>query len=533
VRHLRIFLSFSGKDNRFIRCLLARLSALRLEPWDYSSEGQELPGGSNISRSLEDRITKSEIFLPIISPNSFASRYCREEVNYALHYNQKDHLQIIPIVSSSCPEAGTDWPEPYRQLARIIHYRVHFASPGSLERALKRLCDDFHVPYMPPILGDARLPFMKRFHDELQSKIPHRKGREGRENSVYRRLMQVQQEFEVAVKARDYPKALERIQFIIISCEHEFPRTPFYYPYIVKGVCEICMGRMIEATETLKRITSHPLLDENAFGAMGYIKYQQGAYHDAMLYYREASRRDPADAAALYGEVMNAILCGEPIDVDLVFSKLEHSRIQVPDDRCKIKTLKALALAYSHRLQEAKQLFLTLINDARVEPETLINFAGVLIDLGEEKEALTMLKSFESRFSDSTAFLYYLTQLSSELGEISNSLHYLDILTMRHPKDRKYWITKAILLWRVDNHAEAQKVAAEVLNSRNFSLPETADDFYYDGFANWILQHPELADYDFSRSGKPPDDHYSHHLSLSRIHKHSSLDIPCQRGPQS
>jgi tetratricopeptide (TPR) repeat protein len=530
VRRLRIFLSFSGKDNRFIRCLLARLSALQLVPWDYSSEGQELPGGSSISRSLENRIAQNVVFLPVISRNSFASRYCREEVGYAVNRAKSSHFQIIPIVSSACPEAGADWPDPYRRLAGIIHYRVQFASPGSLERTLKRLCDDLHVPYMPPILGDTRLPFMKRFHAELRSKIPYRKGREGRENSIYRRLLQVQQEFEVAVKARDYLMALERINFIIMSCEYEFPRTRFYYPYIVKAVCEICMGRMIEALETLKRITAHPLLDENAFGAMGYIKYQQGAYHDAMLYYREASRRDPDDAAALYGEIMNAILCGEPINVDSVFSRLENSRIQLPDDRGKIKTLKALALAYSHRLQEAKQVFLSLIGDARVEPETMINFAGVLINLGEAKEALTMLKSCESRFSDSTAFLYYLTQLSSELGEISDSFHYLDVLTMRHPKDRKYWIKKATLLWRAGNAAEAQKIAAQVLNSREFPLPETADDFYHDGFANWILQRPELANYDFSRSGKGPADHYSHHFSLSTVLKHLSRSTPSEGG---
>ncbi|MHB8765899.1 MAG: toll/interleukin-1 receptor domain-containing protein, partial [Deferrisomatales bacterium] len=80
----KIFVSFSSRDLPFVQRLFARLGAQEVELWDYSQEGQEIPLGEDLEEYLRRRVENVEVFVPVVTPNSFGSRYTRAEVRHAL-----------------------------------------------------------------------------------------------------------------------------------------------------------------------------------------------------------------------------------------------------------------------------------------------------------------------------------------------------------------------------------------------------------------------------------------------------------------
>jgi hypothetical protein len=53
------------------------------------------------------------------------------------------------------------------------------------------------------------------------------------------------------------------------------------------------------------------------------------------------------------------------------------------------------------------------------------------------------------------------------------------------------------------NRSTIRAVCRQVLDPKNFDgAPASTEDFYYTGFANYMLGHHELARYDYERSGR-------------------------------
>lgn len=501
----RVFVSFSSRDRDLVRRLFARLEAQPVDLWNYADEAQEIPGGAEIADYLTERIDRSDYFLPLVSPNSFESNYARQEVHHALAPPASAGPRIVPLVLPECP-MDRPWPEPYRTLESRRYRMVDFSSIAALEETVVALCKDMHVRYLPLLSTDPRLPFMDRFVAEVEGTCPRRNERD---IAVYTRLMAVLSEFQEAFEAGDFPRALARISYFVLSCEYEFVQERFYYPYVVKAVCEIACGQLLNATATLEALKDHPHLDENVFGALGYIQQQHGMYREALACYREAVRRAPADPAAKAGEVMNAILCGEPIDIDQAFRDIERGPILVDEDRVKVRALKAFALARAGRLSDAEAEFAALVREGHADASVLANFADVLVNQGRQRQARDLLQRFHKDFDDDN-LLHHLASLSFQIGDTRDALRYFADLVKRCPNVRQYRIDAAQAYWHAGDRGQAKKLCAPLLDPSEFPLPRTADDFFRDGFANYFLGDRDRADYDFERSGMDPKKHYRH-----------------------
>ena len=71
-------------------------------------------------------------------------------------------------------------------------------------------------------------------------------------------------------------------------------------------------------------------------------------------------------------------------------------------------------------------------------------------------------------------------------------------------------IPQVITQWDSGDRQSAKKLARSVLDRSQFGLPVSANDFFCDGFANWLLGNRERANYDFERSGLSSENHYRH-----------------------
>jgi len=388
---------------------------------------------------------------------------------------------------------------------------VRSDSRSAVEDVVLELCGDMQIDYVPPPTEDPRLPFMDRFDNEVTDRYAHRTERD---YAVYVRLMHVRNDFLEAFESGDLASALKHITFFANLCEYELPQERFYYPYIVKAVCQILCGRLEEATRTVIPLRDHDDLDGNWFAALGCISHREGAYHEARDLYAAASRLNPSSAAAEAGWLMNAVLSGERVpNAKKVLRDIENGKLVVDEDRVKVRALKAFALANMGRSREAERLFRSLVAENQVNADILVNFADCLVRLGRRRHARDLLEAHYRRFPDAN-LLHWLASLTFQLCDFDRAAKHFAVLVREYAPVRQYWVDAAQAFWRNGLHAQARDLCARLLHGRIFPPPMAARDFFHDGFANWLLGNRERADYDFERSRMPPHKHYKRILEI-------------------
>jgi tetratricopeptide (TPR) repeat protein len=499
----RVFVSFSSQDRELARRLFARLGAQPVDLWNYADEAEEIPGSADIPSYLKGQIDRSEWFLPLVTANSFGSNYARLEVEHALARARGCPLRIVPLIPANAPPPEI-WPRPYSRLVSIRHRTADFLSRERLEALLVELCSDMQVPYLPLPTMDPRLPFMDRFAVEVERICAKR---EQHDRAVYQRLMRILAEFQQAFEDADFPLAYSRMAFFISMCEYEYEGERLYYPYVVKGVCEIALGRLREARETFGSLRSHARCDESVFGALGYICQQQGMYDEALEFYTRAARLDSEDAAAKTGVVQSSLLAGHEINIDRVFSEIESRPLEHEADRVKVRLLKAVALASAGRLAESLTEYSRLTGEGHTGPDVLVNHAIALVEARRPRDARDMLVRLGGATPEATV-LHRAASLSFQIGDLGASLDLFKSLVERFPTVRQYRIDAAQALWRAGDRQGARAVCEPLIVPGALPLPASEGDFFCDGFANWFHGRGDRADYDFSRSRISPEKHY-------------------------
>jgi hypothetical protein len=97
---MKVFISHSSTDNKFVRTLKDDLTENSIETW---FDEDELNLGDSLSDKLELALEESSHFLIILSPTSVNSEWVRFELEKALKQNNSKLLQkIIPVKYSNC-----------------------------------------------------------------------------------------------------------------------------------------------------------------------------------------------------------------------------------------------------------------------------------------------------------------------------------------------------------------------------------------------------------------------------------------------
>ncbi len=511
----QIFVSFSNKDSAGVQRLIARLGAQPLAVWDYSTEGQEIPLGVDINTYLEQKISRCNAFIPVLSKNSFLSNYTACEVSSAMSQYQAGNLIILPLLMKDCELCGK-WPSPYDQLAGMRFYQIDFFSRQAIEEIVMIICEILGIIYRPLLMSDEQLPFMDKLSTELKGKCPNKAERE---IGIYRRMMLILDEFQYAYMSGDFQSALEKSTYLVMNLENEFGKESFYYPYIVQAICQISCGHLMQATDTLNNVWNSSSIDENAFAVMGYIRYQQGNYREALDFYQAASDYDKQDPATKSWVAKTTLLLGLSVDVDTLFDTATEARIISEKDKRSFFILKAQALASAKRFAESQLLYKELIARGVYEPNILINYAYVLIEMGLSHEALTMLENYEKNIEFTNPdYAHLVASLSFLLEQPQRAADKFKRLVEHWPHNRQYRLDAGQVLWKIGRVEEARRITAPMVQDDRFPLPASEHDFYCDGFANWLQGKFALAEYDFRRSHQPNTSYYDAIISNDKVY---------------
>ena len=113
IKPIKVFLSYSEKDERYKNDLLDHLSALRrkgiIESWDK----RKIEAGAEWEEELLKHFNEADIVLCLISSNFISSDHCYDiEMQEALTRQKAGKTRIIPLLLREC-----DWENtPFREL---------------------------------------------------------------------------------------------------------------------------------------------------------------------------------------------------------------------------------------------------------------------------------------------------------------------------------------------------------------------------------------------------------------------------------
>ena len=99
------FISYSHRDEKALERLHTHLATLRREGKITAWYDREILAGDDIDSAIGSNLTKSQIFLALVSPDFLASNYCYEqEMAKALERHAECSLRVVPIIVEPC-----DW----------------------------------------------------------------------------------------------------------------------------------------------------------------------------------------------------------------------------------------------------------------------------------------------------------------------------------------------------------------------------------------------------------------------------------------
>ncbi|MCU1264759.1 MAG: hypothetical protein JWM21_1077 [Acidobacteria bacterium] len=503
-----LFVSFSGKDQHDVRKLFASLQLQGTEIWDYSSFDQELTLAQPLDKSLQERIDACDYFIAVVSANSteeHTGHNTRLEVHYAVQRGLLQQGRLLPVLLINNPPQ--QWRDIYQSLATLVRAEIDPASSDSIEEGIHRICRWMSNTYVPPSLNDARVFFAHRFLREAQEAdaIPL-------SNDKFFELMRIMNRCAEKVLREEWKGALDDITLFKLFSDSmaREPEHRFYYPQIIKGVCELQLQDYSRAEKTFLEASIHPLRDENAFAGLGHTYYARRLYSEAITAFQTALSLNPADRDIEFNILGTLLDSGEQVfDVAMLdhYDNLELSAAE----RFKVNKVKGIVLCRSNKYLEATKVFGSM-NPEEMDDACVDYYSSALEHCGQKRKALAILKSGAARLDDTNLY-HLLARAYLRHGEVEKAAQLYETLCVPQRRSRQYLIEYARLLKAFESSNNEKKIGElckVVLSVRDFSECLTLEDFFYMGFANYLMGKDERARYDFERSSGFSDKYYDH-----------------------
>ncbi|MDQ3130702.1 MAG: TIR domain-containing protein [Acidobacteriota bacterium] len=512
----KVFISFSSKDQNEVRKLFSALEIQNVKVWDYSGAGQELPLAHQVSDSLKKRIDECDYFIAIISPITIdeeIGRHTRFEVRYAIECGKLQPDRILPVLINN---PADNWLSLYDELKSVLRINnLDTDNPSSFEDNIRKICEWLSVSYVPSSLRDSRVFFAQLFLKEAEG--------EQLENSHFVQLMTVMNNCATDLVAENWLGVKNKVNLFLNLIDMLAPRAGFYYPLVIRGVSELQLSEFENAEQTFLQATENHNFESNpliglGFAGLGHAYFSLGKYNESQNAFQKALSFLPDEDDIQYGDDVQFNLLGALIQADViifdetVLDKFDLSKIPL-EDRLKVITLKGAAKYKKGKYRETILVF-SEISRNELDETSAIYYALALKECGCEEDAIDILNFAADKIK--TANLYHhLADTYLCTGRIQESLRiYEDILCNslnRADWIRQYFIEYAQILKSVNKIRNYEKILVaceKVLDSNSFPLPNSKEDFFYTGFAYYLLDKHKEARFDYNRSLDFCDQYY-------------------------
>lgn len=492
----RIFISFSSLDRDVVREFFYALKSQNLEVWNYSIKGEEIPPGKEISEYLKGQIDKTDYFISFLSCNSVSKetgRYPELELSYAISKGFLQRERIFPImITDRKPEKLYN---PFSELKGRLRFEINSDDKDLIDEITAQICRTIGCRYFPPLMSDYKIPFAERLETELKSlkDMPV---------SLYEELMTVVSKFIRQFKAKEKEASLSTINYFIALCSYKMPDSKIYYSYVLKGLCEIDLGDLQKGEETFGDLILREDRDENAFAGLGIIWFRQGKYEDALNAFKSSLSicKNEYKGDILFNILTVEIAAGIVPEDSISLNKIKIDELS-DEDKIKVDTLRAVRMISDKNYSGALSVFERIIENGSFDLTAIIYYVSILDMTGNTIKAVRTLEKFAGKFSDAL-YYHYLGSYYYKIGEVNKAISiYESILCTPQNMKRQYTTEFARILFQTGNDRKGRDLCLDIIKNKPFGNPSSYEDFFYDGFVNYLIGRYERAKYDYERSG--------------------------------
>ena len=270
---MRFFVSFSSRDLKYVREIMAALKGQEIDFWNYTDIIQSIEIGETINDRLIRELETCTHMIVVISEHSMdpeTGHFCRFEMEYAR--SRKNHKMpvFIPVVIGLQGKPKLEY--PYDEFEKEFCQELDH-TPESIVRLTVKICNLIGKDYIPLIEAHPNLPFWKFFRKEVED-LAH-------SSKEHIDLMMVLGEFNEYYKMAGMHRALFLISYFLQSCKYKLISYEPFYPLIAKAVCETELGKYEEALASYEQAgLIHPD-DQDVIGGIGTVFFRKGEYQKA------------------------------------------------------------------------------------------------------------------------------------------------------------------------------------------------------------------------------------------------------------
>jgi tetratricopeptide (TPR) repeat protein len=494
-------MSYAQADKSEVAQIANDLKQQGFEVWEYAQQWKKSDLGHPVPDEFAELMHRTTYFIPIVSAASVSpsnGKFAVIELEYALELDMIAQKRVFPVVlSRSRPKK---WLKPYDALEALSAVEVDSGDIRSFLQAMAQLCRSLKVSYKPQFKEHPLLPFWPGFTGEIE---------ELRQTNVDSwKLIPSIAEFSWRFENRNFKEALGLISFFLTAIRYNRPSKRFFYSWIVKALCELETGKLTQAEESIRAAAEEKSDDPIVHGALGHLYIRRGDFTSAREFLTKALAHC-GSSDNLYGRFHYLYLLieiGEMPDRGdrkLIFDADISSwpRDTVPTLCNAQEILRFRCKEYRKGLDVFEEMRRKEIHDT-----TSIVYAHLCMkELGEHAEAQALLTSAirESKTNlklNASDLQYQLAEFNLFINEPRKAVAiYEKYLLGPEVKTRRLIVRYARILLNMGDENRMRIECGKMINGM-FPNPQTFEDFYYDGFAYFLLGNAERAHYDYERS---------------------------------
>jgi tetratricopeptide (TPR) repeat protein len=497
----RIFLSFAKSDAETAARIRADLTAQGFEVWEYATSWKKEDLRLTIPEPCAELIQRASWFIPIVSAasvNPSSGRYMVMEVEYASELGLIKQNRVLPLLlTASKPKK---WLKPFDLLMPLGVIKVDPADDRDYLQKIARLCRQMNIVYRPIIKHRPWLPFWKGFVDEVT-------GIRKQYPDVWN-LMPVLTEFDRCCGRKEWHRARKLVSFYNDSVSYLAggdPGTP--QSLLAQAYCD-CITNHPESAERLLKQAAEALPDfASIHGTVARLHLLRKEPYQAREHLVAALARCSAESLRERMYYLSPMVeLGEPIPEDDRSLVLTTDVTDWEDDeQMAVYGVRSNVLYQTARYKPATDL-LDIARSTGLHSTTTVLYAHrSWLKLERPGEAeMVLIRAIDECGSNSnldcSELNFQLAEFYLSIDQVGKMLTiYEKVLTAPEKVTRKFAVRYARILRELGDEKRTRTECLQMLGGR-FPLPSTYEDFYYDGFANYLLGNSERARYDFERS---------------------------------
>lgn len=496
-----IFLSYAKADAETAAVVSADLTAQGFQVWDYASswKKEDLPFG--IPETCRELIQRATWFIPIVSAasvNPSTGRYMVMEIEYAAEQCLMTQNRVVPLMLSAAKPKK--WLKPFDILMPLGVIKIDPANRRDYLLKIARLCRQMNSMYRPVMKQRPYLPFWQGFLDEVTAV------RKNFPESWH--LMPLLTEFDRCFEEKEWPEALSHIAYFNAAVSY-FAEKTMQTPHtlMVHATCAFQNGLVETAASLLDRAEKERPNDPAVAGLKVYLHLSREEPYLAREHLVTALARCTAKSLRermYYLRLLPEL--GEPISEEdrKLAQETDVSTWEVNERRA-VYALRAILLYQTARYKPVIDLLQKAAGDDLHGTTTVIQAHLAWLKLERNNEAETVLtdaihESKSNKRLRQPELYYHLAEFYLKTERVGKTLTvYERHLCKPTIVTRRFAIRYARILKQLGDEKRTLTECRQVLGGE-FPPPRSCADYYYDGFANYLLGNMERAKYDFERS---------------------------------